>query len=212
MRIPRSRGAVSGLLLMILGAWGGFVPFIGPYFGLVIGPDDSWNWSNDRFWLSVLPAIVAFVGGMILLRSAHRGGAGLGAWLGIAAGAWFALGPLVSRLWTADGASALGQPAGGTGRQVLELLVMYGGLGVLIVAVSAFAMGRLAVRSVGDVELAQASEAEADRAAERESVPEDDDRFRREPATSTTPDAEHDGEGTPQPTTGGGPLDRLRRR
>jgi hypothetical protein len=163
MRIPRSRGAVSGLLLMILGAWGALVPFIGPYFDLVIGPDDTWNWSSDRFWLSVVPGIVAFVGGLILMQSAHRGGAGLGAWMGILAGAWFALGPLISRLWTSDGASALGQPAGGTNRQVLEMLVMYSGLGVLITAVAAFALGRLAVRSVRDVELARERELEAER-------------------------------------------------
>jgi hypothetical protein len=160
MRIPRSRGAVSGLLLMILGAWGALVPFIGPYFDLVIGPDDTWNWSSDRFWLSVVPGIVAFVGGLILLQSAHRGGAGLGAWMGILAGAWFALGPLISRLWTDDGASALGQPAGGTGRQVLEVLVMYQGIGVLMAVIAAFALGRLAVRSVRDIELAEAAAAE----------------------------------------------------
>ena len=32
LHMPRSRGAVSGLLLLILGAWGALVPFIGPYF------------------------------------------------------------------------------------------------------------------------------------------------------------------------------------
>jgi hypothetical protein len=206
MRIPRSRGAVSGLLLMVLGAWGALVPFVGPYFGLVIGPDDAWNWSSDRFWLSVVPGIVAFVGGLILVYSAHRGGASLGAWMGIAAGAWFALGPLISRLWTSDGASALGQPAGGTNRQVLELLVMYEALGVIMAAVAAFALGRLAVRSVRDVELAEAAAAESrepmasrtvdrdpdrdrDRARDRDldGVPDADERFRREPAADRHP-------------------------
>src|SRR5260370_1257056 len=32
-RIPRSRGAVSGVLLILLGAWGALVPFVGSYFG-----------------------------------------------------------------------------------------------------------------------------------------------------------------------------------
>jgi hypothetical protein len=183
MRIPRSRGAVSGLLLMILGAWGALIPFVGPYFDVVIGPDDTWNWSSDRFWLSVLPGIVAFLGGLILLQSAHRGGAGLGAWMGILAGAWFALGPLVSRLWTDDGASALGQPAGGTGRQVLEMLVMYEGLGVLMAVIAAFALGRLAVRSVRDVELAEAEAAAAQR---REAAP------AAVPARTVDRDPDHD--------------------
>jgi hypothetical protein len=211
MRIPRSRGAVSGLLLMILGAWGALIPFIGPYFDVVIGPDDTWNWSSDRFWLSVVPGIVAFVGGLILLQSAHRGGAGLGAWMGILAGAWFVLGPLISRLWTSDGASALGQPAGGTGRQVLEVLVMYQGIGVLMAVIAAFALGRLAVRSVRDIELAEAAAAERhepmatrtvdrdpDRDRDRDGVPDDDERFRREPAPTA---ATHDR--SPETTTGG---------
>ena len=31
--IPRSRGAVCGLLLAVMGIWGGFIAFVGPYFG-----------------------------------------------------------------------------------------------------------------------------------------------------------------------------------
>src|SRR5260370_1022494 len=37
-RILRSRGAASGVLLMLLGAWGALVPFIGPYFGYAYTP------------------------------------------------------------------------------------------------------------------------------------------------------------------------------
>src|SRR3954452_5373708 len=105
MQIPRTRGAVSGLLLMILGAWGALIPFIGPYFGLTIGSDQTWDWSSGRLWLSVLPGVAAFVGGFLLLTSAHRARAAVGAWLAIAAGAWFVVGPTVSRLWN-DGTSA----------------------------------------------------------------------------------------------------------
>jgi hypothetical protein len=176
MRIPRSRGAVSGLLLIVLGAWGGLVPFVGPYFGLAIGTNDTWDWSTDRLWMSVLPGVVAVVGGLILVQSAHRGGASLGAWLGVAAGAWFVVGPTVSRLWTADGGSAMGTPLGDNNRQVLEQLVMWEGLGVLIVAVAAFAMGRLAVRSVRDAELNEPAIVTRPVATE--------ERFRREPAVA----------------------------
>ena len=38
MRIPRSRGAVSGLLLIVLGAWSALIPFIGPSFDLATTP------------------------------------------------------------------------------------------------------------------------------------------------------------------------------
>lgn len=37
MVMPRSRGAVSGLLLVIAGLWAGFVPFFGPYLNLAFG-------------------------------------------------------------------------------------------------------------------------------------------------------------------------------
>ena len=30
--IPRSRGAICGVLLILLGLWGGLAPFVGPYF------------------------------------------------------------------------------------------------------------------------------------------------------------------------------------
>jgi hypothetical protein len=32
LRVPRSRGVLSGLLLVLLGAWGALVPFVGPDF------------------------------------------------------------------------------------------------------------------------------------------------------------------------------------
>ena len=36
MRVARTRGMLSGLLLMVLGLWGALVPFIGPYFPYVL--------------------------------------------------------------------------------------------------------------------------------------------------------------------------------
>ena len=177
------------------GAWGALIPFIGPYFGLTIGSDQTWDWSSGRLWLSVVPGVVAFVGGFLLLTSAHRAGAAVGAWLAIAAGAWFVVGPTVSRLWN-DGTSAAGAPAGDTNRQVLELLTMFEGLGVLIAVLGAFALGRLAVRGVRDAELAR----EADLERERETAHEDtaaaaeDERFHRDrPVARRRPVAERSG-------------------
>ena len=39
MRVARSRGAVSGFLLVLLGLWGALIPFVGPYFDLTYTPD-----------------------------------------------------------------------------------------------------------------------------------------------------------------------------
>jgi hypothetical protein len=161
MSIPRTRGALSGVLLILLGAWGALVPLIGPSFGLTIGPDTSWNLTTGRFWLSVLPGIVVAVGGLLLLIARTRPIAVLGAWLGLAGGAWFVVGEQVSQLWN-HGVSQAGDALGGTSRRVLEQLVYFDGLGVLIVAIASIALGRLLVRSVRDAEFAAAAAVDDD--------------------------------------------------
>ena len=161
MRVPRTRGAISGLVVALLGLWGALIPFVGPAFDYAIGPTDSWHWTAGRFWLSVLPGVVAIVGGLMMMTSARRPTAAFGAMLGVAAGAWFVVGQTVSMWWN-DGVSAAGTPHGSTTTQVLAELGWYLGLGALILYFSAAALGRLSIRSVRDVELAEA--ARADRA------------------------------------------------
>jgi hypothetical protein len=57
LRIPRTRGAVSGVLLILLGVWGGLVPFVGPYFHYAYTPDRAWAYTSGRLWLSIVPAL-----------------------------------------------------------------------------------------------------------------------------------------------------------
>jgi hypothetical protein len=151
MRIPRTRGAFTGTLLIIAGLWGGLVPFIGHYFDYVIGPDRAWDWTAGRGWLSVLPAAAVVLGGLILTSSGHRFSAGTGAWLALAGGVWFVVGQPVSELWN-HGVSQAGPALGGTGHRVAEELGYFYGLGALVTALSAFALGRIATRSVRDLE------------------------------------------------------------
>jgi hypothetical protein len=40
--MPRSRGAVSGSFLALLGLWGALIAFIGPYFNYAFGTPDPW--------------------------------------------------------------------------------------------------------------------------------------------------------------------------
>ena len=65
LHMPRSRGAVSGLLLILLGAWGALIPFIGPYFHFAYSPDQAWAWSTARAWLEVFPGVTAALGGFL---------------------------------------------------------------------------------------------------------------------------------------------------
>src|ERR1700758_5722886 len=92
-RLPRSTGALSGLLVILLGIWGGLIPFVGPYFHYAFGSYRTWHYTSERLWLCIVPGAVAVIGGLLLLRSSRRSSGLLGGWLGIAAGAGVGVGP-----------------------------------------------------------------------------------------------------------------------
>lgn len=176
-RLPRTTGALSGLLVILLGLWGGLVPFFGPYFHYAFGSYQTWHYTSERLWLCIIPGAVAVVGGLMLLRSAHRTSGLLGGWLALAAGAWFAIGPSISLLWHAAG-DPIGAPIGGHTRQAIEWIGYFSGLGVLIAALAAFAMGRYYSRPRVVVEAAVADDAAL---AEEAAVAHHDERARDEP-------------------------------
>jgi hypothetical protein len=156
LRMPRSRGAVSGLLLIILGVWGALVPFIGPYFHFAYTPGQTWAWTSARGWLEVFPGVTAAVGGFLLLTSRNRAIAMFGSWLAVIAGAWFVVGrTLASPLRIGD----IGHPIAATDakRAVIEIASL-SGLGTLIVFLGAAALARISVRTVRDVEYARQAE------------------------------------------------------
>lgn len=155
LRVPRSRGALSGLLLLLLGLWGGLIPFVGPYADFAYTPDKAWVWTSDRLWLEVAPAVATGLGGLILLVSANRVIAMFGAWIAALGGAWFVIGGPVSALWTPAGTTATGTPIGDEPRRLAEQLAFFYGLGALIIFFAALALGRLAVVAVRDARLAE---------------------------------------------------------
>jgi hypothetical protein len=146
-RLPRRRGALTGFLLVMLGLWGALVPFVGPYFDYQIGTTSTWDWSVDRFWLSVLPGAVAVIGGLMMLSSVRRVSAGFGGLLALAAGLWFVGGPTASMLWN-DGVMATGSAFGDNGTRVLEWIGFFYGVGALIVVLSSYGLGFLAALPV----------------------------------------------------------------
>ena len=162
-RLPRTTGALSGFLVILLGIWGALIPFVGPYFHYAFGSYQTWHYTSERLWLCIVPGAVAAIGGLLLLRSSHRSSGLFGGWMALAAGAWFAIGPTVSLLWHHAG-NPIGAPMGGHTRQAIELLGYFQGLGVLIAALSAFAMGRYYSRP-RLVEEAAVAESEADEGA-----------------------------------------------
>ena len=147
--MPRSRGAVSGLLLVILGAWGALIPFVGPHFNFAYTPDRDWAWSTARGWLEVAPGAAAVLGGLLLIVAGNRAAAMLGGWLAVLAGAWFVVGGQVAPLL---GIGSAGDPIAATDRKRAVLEVTYfSGLGALIVFVGGVALARTAMRLARDV-------------------------------------------------------------
>jgi hypothetical protein len=171
LRLPRTTGALSGLLVLLLGVWGGLIPFIGPYFHYAFGGYQHWHWTSQRLWLNVVPGAVAVIGGLMLMRASTRVGGLTAGWVALAAGAWFAVGPVVSILWHHT-IYAIGTPAGGHTRQMLEWVGYFYGVGALIIGLAAFAMGRYFSRPRVVAEAAAVAEAPvAERAAVADRAP-----------------------------------------
>jgi hypothetical protein len=155
-RVPRTRGALSGVLLIVLGAWAALVPMIGPYFNLAYtpAPNDAWHWTAARGWFEVLPGAAAFLGGILLLLSTSRVVTSLGGWLAAGGGVWLIIGPPLDRVLTGINLGAP-DPTSSNGVQALESLLLFYGIGAAILLLAALALGRLSVLSVRDVQAAE---------------------------------------------------------
>jgi hypothetical protein len=180
MHVARSRGALSGVLLVILGAWAAIVPFIGPYlsFAFTPAPTSKWYWTAARGYFEVAPGAAAFVGGVLLLVSAHRLMTSFGAWLAAVGGAWLIIGLPLSNYIGINTGSPAASPLTSPGVYTLELLFFFYAIGAAILFVAAVAIGRMSTHSVRDVRAAErraeseAAAAEAARADERRAADE----------------------------------------
>jgi hypothetical protein len=88
------------LATIVVGAWAGLIPYIGPMFGFGVTGEAPWSWSMERVYLDLVPGAAAVLAGFLLLLSvpaaaAGRGRflAGFGGLLAVLAGAWLVVGP-----------------------------------------------------------------------------------------------------------------------
>jgi len=148
--VPAGGLAVIGVLSLMIGAWGGVVPFVAPSFGLSAAGTVSWYWNLQHSLLWVMPGALATVCGLAMLGIIPRAYAGFGR-LGSAVtglvvavcGAWFVIGPLAwPVLERSGGVFVPASPIRELGYQVGYSL----GPGVLLAMLGTFAMG-WAVRS-----------------------------------------------------------------
>ena len=141
-----SRGRSIGGLLMLLGAWGAVIPFVGPYFNYAFTPDKTWAYTSGRLWLSIVPGAAVFLGGLLVLASDRI--AASGALLAALGGAWFVLGQsIIAEAFSGDSISS-GSPVTASGAmfgpgtmKFLEGFGFFYGLGVVIMFFAALAMG-----------------------------------------------------------------------
>jgi hypothetical protein len=146
------------LLLIILGAWGALIPFIGPYFDFAYTPNHEWTWTAARGWLEVFPGVTTVVGGVMLVGTGNRATAMFGGGLAVFGGAWFVVG---DKFATTLGIKDMGQPVASTDAEWGLLEVSYfSGLGALIVFVGGAVLARVSIRHARDVARARAPAAD----------------------------------------------------
>lgn len=161
-QIPRSRGAICGVLLILLGLWGGLAPFVGPYFHFGYTPDKTWAWSSGRLYFSVIPAAAALLGGLLVLATRNRGVGVFGGLLAALGGAWFVAGTafvtyVLKRSIAVGGPITSASGASLPLRIYLEQIGLFTGVGLLILFVGAVAIGRFSMLSASDVAASDAS-------------------------------------------------------
>ena len=91
----------AGLFTLLLGAWAGIVPFVGPSFGYSVDRTGSWHWSLPHALLWLAPGAAACLAGLVMMGLIPRGlggrgrlGSGFAGLLAIASGAWLVVGAL----------------------------------------------------------------------------------------------------------------------
>jgi hypothetical protein len=149
-RTPFALGVeMAGLLILLLGAWGGIVPYVGPVFGFSGDGTASWTWSLSHSLLFLLPGAVAFVTGAFIMfegavRPRGRALLAMGGFVAAVCGAWFIVGPLAWRALYGTNFFV-----GASGLRELAYWVGYAlGPGGLLVALGAFVFGRARAMTV----------------------------------------------------------------
>jgi hypothetical protein len=143
---------VIGLLALVIGAWGGLVPYIGHALNFNADGSPLWTWNLQHGLLYFAPGIAAFVGGGALVFGAwvdnvrgfelSRVMLPFGALLLGLSGIWFILGPSIWPIYYAGHVLAAATPV----RTFAEVLVYNLGEGVILSVLAGIA-GTWAVRS-----------------------------------------------------------------
>jgi hypothetical protein len=153
VRTARSRGTLCGLVLIVLGGWGGVAPFAGPSLGYGFTPDTAWTLNHGRLFLSAIPGAVVLVSGLIIAATRSRTIGWFFALIAALGGAWFIAGAELAKLLPGSiaGSITTGSPIEtGAHKIILTALAFYSGTGALIVFFAAVALGRFSIAAYRD--------------------------------------------------------------
>jgi hypothetical protein len=68
-----SFGLISAsCLAVLLSAWAGLVPYVGPTFGFSADGTSSWTWNNAHTYGALVPGAVGVIFGLLVLAGARR--------------------------------------------------------------------------------------------------------------------------------------------
>jgi hypothetical protein len=134
-----------GLLTLLVAAWGGIVPYLGPTFGYSADGSASWTWNLAHGVLALAPGCIGVIAGLAMVSAGGRLAVGFGRMslataglLALAAGGWFIVGPTAWPVLENTHAYFVG----GTPLRVLEYVLGYSlGTGAIVAAGGAFAVG-----------------------------------------------------------------------
>ncbi len=91
----------AGMIAVLVSAWGGIIPYVGPLFRFSADGSSAWHWNLAHAVLALAPGMVGVLLGLFVVAEARGIAVGRGR-LSLAAagvllmvcGAWFAIGPL----------------------------------------------------------------------------------------------------------------------
>jgi hypothetical protein len=125
--------------IILLGAWGGIVPFVGPLFRFGAGTP-AWTWTQTFASLSVAAGAAVVIGGLMMTMA--RGTAWVGGALALAGGIWFVLGPVFAPLWHGS-ASLAAAATSARWIDVARVIGYHDGVGLLVAILAGYALGKL---------------------------------------------------------------------
>lgn len=141
--------ALAGIAALLVAAWGGILPYVGPLFGFGATGTGAWTWSTSHLVLALAPGAVGVLAALMIVPAARRlplgtgrSSAIMGGLLAVLAGAWFAIGFATWPVWNSRGYFVLASPM-----RTMDVLIAYAlGPGIIVAACGAYAIGHAMVR------------------------------------------------------------------